>query len=294
MTVQPGILTDPSLCHFHVEYSFSDFNNLNELKRIIRAEQESANLRNRQVLFGFSGALWSAISTAKVPQEYRPFEAIRANAGSAPSTQGDLWAWVQGDSHPLNLDTALSLNRTLRNMGACRNLAVFGFVRHENRDFTGFIDGTENPQGDAAQEAALIVGGNGSSFALTQNWIHDLTRFNALDIAEQEQVIGRTKRDSIELQGSAMPVNSHVSRTDATVNGVKQKILRRSVPHGDFDNRGLHFVAFACNLGRIQVQLERMFGATDDAIHDRLVKFSTPASGSYWYVPTVEALHDLT
>lgn len=293
MTVQPGILTEPLSYHFHVEYSFTDFNNLEELKRIIRSEQESATLRNRQVLFGFSGSLWNAISSTKVLQAYRPFEAIHTKTGSAPTTQGDLWAWVQGDSHPLNLDTALSLNRTLRSIGAHRNLAVFGFVRHENRDFTGFVDGTENPQRDAAADAALIENGNGSSFALTQNWIHDLMRFNALNTAEQEQVIGRTKQDSIELQGGAMPSNSHVSRTDATVNGVKQKILRRSVPHGDFDNRGLHFVAFACDLGRFQVQLDRMFGASDDAIYDRLIDFSTPVSGSFWYVPTVEALHDL-
>ena len=294
MTAQPGILTDPSLYHFHVEYSLTDFDHLDELKRVIWAEQESAPLRNRQVLFGFSGQLWEALSNAEMPQDYQAFTPISAMARSAPSTQGDFWVWVHGDSHPLNLDTALNFNRTLRSIGAKRNLEVFGYVRHENRDFTGFIDGTENPTGDAASDAALIVGGDGASYALTQKWIHDLARFNALETRQQEQIIGRTKRDSIELQGNAMPDDSHVSRTDATVSGVKQKILRRSVPHGDFDDRGLHFVAFACHLSRIQIQLERMFGASDDGLHDQLVEYSTPESGSYWYVPTVEALHDLT
>ncbi len=294
MTAQPGILKDQSLYHFHVEYSFSDFNKLDELKHLLRSEQESATFRNRQVLFGFSARLWNALSTDKVPQEYRTFEQIHGKSAVVPASQGDLWAWIHGDSHPLNLDTALSFNRTLRNIGARRKFEVFGFVRHENRDFTGFIDGTENPQGDAAMEASLIVGGNGSSYALTQKWVHDLARFNALDMLEQEHIIGRTKLDSVELSADVMPDNSHVSRTDATVEGVKQKILRRSVPHGDFENRGLHFVAFACDLSRIQVQLERMFGASDDGVHDRLIEFSTPVTGSYWYVPTVEALHDLT
>ncbi len=294
MTAQPGILAPPSLYHFHVEYSFADFSDLNELKHVIRSEQESAAFRSRQVLFGFSDTLWNALSTATMPVTYTAFEEIHGQDFIVPATQGDLWIWIHGDSHPMNLDTALSLNRTLREIGAHRTLEVFGFVRHENRDFTGFIDGTENPEGEAAVEAALIPDGAGSSFALTQKWIHNLPKFNALDTAEQERVIGRTKQDSIELQGDAMPDDSHVSRTDAEVDGIKQKILRRSVPHGDFENRGLHFVAFACNLSRIQVQLERMFGVTDDAVHDRLTEYSTPVSGSYWYVPTIETLHDLT
>ncbi len=293
MTAQPGILTPPSLYHFHVEYSFDDFDHLDQLKHAIRSEQESAALRTRQVLFGFSGKLWNAISSDQVPPDYQSFEEIRGISHTAPATQGDLWIWVHGDSHPMNLDTALSLNRTLREIGAHRNLEVLGFVRHENRDFTGFIDGTENPQGEAAKEAALIVDGDGSSFALTQKWIHDLPKFNSLEVSQQEGVIGRTKQDSVELQGDAMPDDSHVSRTDAIVAGVKQKILRRSVPHGDFENRGLHFVAFACDIGRIQVQLERMFGASDDGLRDQLTEYSSPVSGSYWYVPTIEKLHSL-
>ncbi len=287
MTAQPGILPSQSPYHFHVEYSIDDFSDIDELKRVVRSEQASAELRTRQVLFGFSDTLWNAMSSDRVPSSYRKFNEICGRLTSAPATQGDLWIWIHGDSHPMNLDAALSLNRTVQRLGARRNLDLLGYMRHENRDFTGFIDGTENPEGDDAIDAALIPGGNGSSFALTQKWVHNLPKFKTLATAAQERVIGRTKRDSIELQGDAMPEDSHVSRTDAVVEGIKQKILRRSVPHGDIDNRGLHFVSFACDLMRIQIQLERMFGATDDRIQDRLIEYSTPVTGSYQLVCTV-------
>ena len=293
MTAQPGILNPPALYHIHVEYRFDRFDDLAGLKHIIRAEQESAELRSRQVLFGFSEKLWSALSSSRVPKAYSSFAEIRGEHSVAPATQGDLWTWIHGDSHSLNLDTALNLHDTLKGIGAARTLEVTGFVRHENRDFTGFIDGTENPVGDDAEQAALVSSGNGSSFALTQKWIHKLKEFNRLQVSEQEQVIGRTKQDSIELEGDAMAPDSHVSRTDAEVDGVKQKILRRSVPHGNLDHRGLHFVAFACEIARFQIQLERMLGVSDDRVHDRLIEYSTPVSGSYWYVPTVEDLHNL-
>ena len=293
MIVQPGILTETAPCHIHVEYSFEQFSDLKELSRLIRSEQDSAEIRSRHELFGFSAELWNALSSENVTSSYRPFTEIRGDEVSVPATQGDFWVWFHGDSHSWNLDAALNLDDTLKNLGASRNLEVMGFRRHENRDYTGFIDGTENPVDEAAEEAALIPNGNGSSFALTQNWIHNLTAFNELELAEQEKVIGRTKPDSVELDEDRMPHDSHVSRTDATVGGVKQEIVRRSVPHGNLQKRGLHFVAFSCDLSRIQIQLERMYGVTDDGLHDQLTNFSTPVSGSYWYVPGVKSLHDL-
>ena len=293
MNSQPGILNSPAPYHIHLEYSFSKFDDLDALKRIVQSEQDSSTLRSRSELFGFSDKLWNELSVQCTPSRYRPFRQISASAGTVPATQGDLWVWFQGDSHGWNLDAALNLDAQLTPCGATKTLEVFGFVRYENRDFTGFIDGTENPTDDEAKTAALIPNAGGSSFAFTQNWIHDLQKFNTLDQRQQERVIGRTKADSIELDASSMPVDSHVSRTDAVVDGVKQKIVRRSVPHGTIDIKGLHFVAFTCDLDRIDIQLQRMFGSSGDGLHDQLVNYSTPVSGSYWYVPSSRSLRDL-
>ncbi len=132
--------------------------------------------------------------------------------------------------------------------------------------------------------------GAGGSFVLTQRWATDLEAFNALPVAKQEAVIGRTKADSIELEGEAMPHDSHVSRTDVTVDGVALRIFRRSVPYGDLNEHGLYFVAFACEQRRHQIQLEHMLGVSGDGLHDRLIEFSTPKTGSYFFAPGIEAL----
>ena len=293
LSAQPGILTETVPYHMHVEYSAVSLEEVGHLRRLIQSELKSDEIRQRHVLFGFGRELWNALSPTGVPRSYRPFEQILSHRAVVPSTQGDLWVWFQGDSHAWNLDSACNLDQILQELGFKQKLEVMGFTRFENRDYTGFIDGTENPVDEAAVAAALIEGSGGASFGFTQNWIHNLDAFDQLSLTEQEEVIGRTKADSVELDDDVMPETSHVSRTDATVDGVKQKIVRRSVPHGNLKERGLHFVAFSCDINRIQVQMERMYGVSDDGLHDRLTEFSTPVSGSYWYVPSASQLNQL-
>ncbi len=60
-------------------------------------------------------------------------------------------------------------------------------------------------------------------------------------MADQERAIGRTKPDSIELEGDAMPPDSHVSRTDLKRDGEAVKIYRRSCPVGTVRDAGLYF-----------------------------------------------------
>jgi putative iron-dependent peroxidase len=103
-------------------------------------------------------------------------------------------------------------------------------------------------------------------------------------------VIGRTKADSVELQGDAMPADSHVSRTDAKVDGVAMKIFRRSFPYGTVTRHGLYFLAFACDVERFDVQLRRMYGVSGDGLQDRLTGFSRAVTGAYWFAPAKEDL----
>ena len=168
-----------------------------------------------------------------------------------------------------------------------------GFQYLDSRDLIGFIDGTANPKEDKAREAVLIPDGQtgeGGSFVLSQQWVHNLPAFNTLSRSEQEQVVGRTKPDSIELEGEAMPPTSHVSRTDYKENGKAMKIVRRSAPYGTVEEHGLYFLAFACELRRFQVLLERMFGASGDGVSDQLIRYSKPVTNSYWFAPSRGAL----
>lgn len=162
-----------------------------------------------------------------------------------------------------------------------------GFKYHDSRDLTGFIDGTANPKEEAARAAALVAGdgpGGGGAFVLTQRWVHDLDAFVELPVADQKRVIGRTKPDSIELEGDAMPPDSQVSRTDVS----SAKIYRRSAPFGSVAEKGLYFLAFACDIGRFDLLLRRMYGVADGGIRDRLTVYSRPVTGSYWFAPSEE------
>ncbi len=113
--------------------------------------------------------------------------------------------------------------------------------------------------------------------------VHDLDAFGGLTVADQERDIGRTKPDSIELEGDAMPPSSHVSRTDVS----SAKIYRRSAPFGSVA------LAFACDIGRFDLLLRRMYGVADGEIRDRLTVYSKPVTGSYWFTPSEEALNAL-
>ena len=53
---------------------------------------------------------------------------------------------------------------------------------------------------------------------------------------------------------------------------------------------GLYFLAFACELRRFQVLLERMFGASGDEVSDQLIRYSKPVTSSYWFAPSRGAL----
>lgn len=247
-----------------------------------------------RMLVSFGDALWRALAPDRVPEGLRPFETLEGPEGSglrAPATQGDLQFWIQGDDLSQVLDRALGVGDALSALGE-RLVDLRGFVYHDSRDLTGFVDGTANPKGDDALRAALVPEGPGAggSFVLTQRWVHDLRRFAALPVADQERVIGRTKPDSVELEGDAMPADSHVSRTDLKRDGEAIKIFRRSFPYGTVGEHGLYFLAFACCLERFQILLDSMFGRSDDGLHDHLLQFTHAVSGAYWFAPSVEDL----
>ncbi len=249
--------------------------------------------RPARIVVAFGRRLWSALAPDSVPPDLRDFETIRGVDGHvAPATQCDLWVWLQGDGEDENVARTLALHRGLRGDFALA-LEQPGFTYFASRDLIGFEDGTANPGDDAGRTEAAVVPegpGAGGSIVLVQRWAHDLDKFAALDVATQEAVVGRTRADSIELEGDDMPPDSHVSRTDVTRDGVALKVYRRSAPYATLARHGLYFLAFARARERHQIQLERMFGVSGDGLHDRLIEFSRADTGSYLFAPGERAL----
>jgi putative iron-dependent peroxidase len=159
-----------------------------------------------------------------------------------------------------------------------------------DRDLTGFIDGSENPTLVEAPEVALIPEGQagaGGTILLLQKWRHEAAAWEALAVAEQEQVIGRTKDASIELDEK--PADSHVASTDQDEFG---KIFRRNMPYGTVTDHGTMFVGFSAEQRRLTAMLESMAGLAS-GVRDALTNFTQPLTGAYYFVPSIESLRSV-
>jgi putative iron-dependent peroxidase len=208
-----------------------------------------------------------------------------------PATQHDLWVWVAGHAYQKVFDVAREAMAALAPVAPLAD-EVAGWTYKESRDLTGFIDGTENPSLSEAPEVVLLPDGSpgaGGSVVLVQKWMHDAAAFDALPLEEQEKVIGRTKETSTELAEEVRGPQSHVSRTVIEENGVEQHIFRRNTPFGTATEHGTMFIGFSSDQHRLARMLDRMAGA-EDGIRDALTRYTTAVSGSYYFVPSVEAL----
>jgi porphyrinogen peroxidase len=294
-TPQTGIFTEGSSHHYYLEYTLTANTTADQIRKalMVVVSGKSSVAAGVNMVIGFGPGLWAQLSPEETLNDFMDFEAIEGLADyRIPATQRDLFFWLHGSNLDDTFDRALEVQSVLKPLAELA-LDERGFTYHDSRDLTGFIDGSANPKDDDARLAALVPGGEvgaGGAFVLSQKWVHDLEAFHALPDCEQEAIIGRTKPDSIELEGDAMPPDSHVSRTDVTEDGVAMKIYRRSAPFGSVSEKGLYFLSFSCAVHRFDVQLRRMFGVSGDGLHDRIVEFSKPVTSSYWFAPSKESL----
>lgn len=215
----------------------------------------------------------------------RPFPALAGPSPAIPATPGDLWVWLRGDDHGDLVYAAREIDDVVGTAFELDDI-VDGFVHRDSRDLTGFVDGTENPTDDAAQQAAIAGGASplaGSSFVAVQRWEHDLDAFEELDDDEQDLAIGRRRADDSEIEDA--PPSAHVKRAEQDDTGF---VLRRSMPWADPDGEGLVFVAFGADFEAYELQLRRMAGVQDGVV-DALFAFSRPVDGAYYWCPPLRS-----
>lgn len=240
-------------------------------------------------VIAFGNTLWRDLSGGQGAAQLKEF--LPLGKGIAPATQRDLLIHIQSLRHDVNFSLAQA---ALSSFGAAITVEeeTHGFRWVEDRDLSGFVDGTENPQGEKRQQVAIIADGEdaGGSYVFTQRWQHNLKQWQRLDVSKQEQVMGRTKVSNEELDSETRPVTSHVSRVDLKEHGQGLKILRQSLPYGTASGtNGLFFIAYCATLHNIEQQLLSMFGETDGK-YDAMLRFTKPVTGSYFFAPSVERL----
>jgi putative iron-dependent peroxidase len=162
------------------------------------------------------------------------------------------------------------------------------------------VDGTENPRGDQAAEAALVGDEDaafaGGSYVIVQKYLHDLAAWNALPTEAQERIIGRTKLSDIELDDAVKPASAHNALTIITENGKQIQILRDNMPFGRAGSGefGTYFIGYSRSPRTIEQMLENMFIGQPPGNYDRLLDFSRAVTGNLFFVPTATFLENLT
>ncbi|WP_061709909.1 Dyp-type peroxidase [Pseudenterobacter timonensis] len=238
----------------------------------------------------FGHKVWRQLSGGTGAQELKDFPAY--GKGLAPATQYDLLIHILSLRHDVNFSIAQA---AMEAFGNCIEVKeeIHGFRWVEDRDLSGFVDGTENPAGEETRrDVAVIKEGvdAGGSYVLVQRWEHNLKQLNRMSVADQEMIIGRTKQDNEEIDGDLRPVTSHLSRVDLKEEGKGLKIVRQSLPYGTASGvHGLYFCAYCARLYNIEQQLLSMFGDTDGK-RDGMLRFTRPVTGGYYFAPSVERL----
>ncbi len=291
---QSGIFALGTGSHSYLEYDLlADADPLVAVQTIANLREPRSTTGGVNLVVGFRPSLWARVAPADTPPDVADFDQpITGPDGfTMPATQHDLWLWVSGHAYDKVFDVTREATAALAAVATLASETA-GWTYRENRDLTGFIDGTEDPSLTDAPEVALIpldAPGGGGSVLLVQRWTHDAAAFEALPIAQQERVIGRTKDASVELDEAVRGPQSHVSRTVITVDGEERHIFRRNTPFGSASAHGTMFIGFSCEQSRLARMLARMAGV-EDGVRDALTLYTAAVSGSYYFVPSVESL----
>ena len=244
-----------------------------------------------QIVVGL-GAQLVSFCEAQVPG-LRDAPALHGPGVASPSTPTALWMWLLGSDRGELLHRTRTLALLLEE--AFELIDVTEAFRYaEGRDLSGYVDGTENPEGDAAHRTAVATqaGIAGSSFVAVQQWVHDLDALAALSPRERDAIVGRRLSDNEEMDDA--PPSAHVKRTAQESFDPEAFVLRRSMPWSDPTGEGLVFVAFGKSFDAFETLLRHMLGL-DDGIVDALLRFTTPISSAYyWCPPVVDGQLDLT
>jgi putative iron-dependent peroxidase len=245
-------------------------------------------------VMAFGSDAWDRLFGTPKPQGLHPFREIRG-VHHAVSTPGDILFHIRSARMDLCFELATQIMSRLAGAVSIAD-EVHGFNYFDDRDLIGFVDGTENPAGEAAVTAAIIAEEDaafaGGSYVIVQKYLHDLTRWNALPVEEQEKIIGRKKLSDVELDDAVKPTSAHNALTTIIEDGQQLEILRDNMPFGEIGKGefGTYFIGYARSPHRIEQMLENMFVGRPPGNYDRLLDFSRAVTGTLFFVPTASFL----
>jgi putative iron-dependent peroxidase len=296
-TPQPAILANLEEHQWYVHMSRGEGADLGLIKSSLQALRDDCAAQGVNLVLLLGPTLLADL-TDDIPDDFQAYPGYTSPDGKvAKGTQEELLIWVHSDRKGLCWDTQYKFRQAVKgHMSVARETITW--VYKNSLDLTGFIDGTGNPADNDQHDRAIVPDGQagaGGSFAIAQRWVHDLEYFNGLSHGDQENTFGRTKADSTRLE-TQVP-SSHLSHVELrhghTADASKPKrgeMVRRSTPYAFHDGTvGLYFMGFCKTQAPMRERMEAMYGLNGEA-RDAITNYSTPASGAYYFAPSVETL----
>lgn len=243
----------------------------------------------------FGSDAWDGLFGDPRPAELHPFREFRSGNRHAVATPGDVLFHIRAGRMDICFELATQIMERIGDAVLPAD-EVQGFRYFEDRDLIGFVDGTENPRGGLALEAALVGDEDavfaGGSYVIVQKYLHDMKRWNALSTEEQERIIGRKKLTDIEMDDAVKPTSAHSALTVIEVDGKEVKILRDNMPFGQPSRGefGTYFIGYSRTPRVTELMLENMFVGRPPGNYDRLLDFSRAVTGGLFFAPSVTFL----
>jgi len=271
---------------------------LTELSGLVRAVGFRDPAKRLSLVSSIGSDAWDRLFSGPRPAELHPFVELKGRRHHAPSTPGDLLFHIRAEAMDVCFELA---GRIVDAMAGAVTVVdeVHGFRFFDNRDLLGFVDGTENPDGPLAVSATQIGDEDpdfaGSCYVHVQNYVHDMSAWNALSVTEQQLVIGRTKLEDIELDDDEKPANSHLAlNVIEDDDGNELKIVRHNMPFGEVGKPefGTYYIGYSRTPAVTERMLRNMFIGDPPGNTDRILDFSTAVTGSMFFTPTVDFLDD--
>ncbi len=266
-----------------------------DLSALVRSVGHRVPEGELSCIIAFGSDAWDGLFGKPRPAELHKFKEIRAVKHVAVSTPGDILLHIRAQRMDLCFELATEV---MARVGAAVSQVdeVHGFRFFDLRSIVGFVDGTENPQDQAAVDATLVGDEDapfrGGSYVLTQKYLHDMAGWNALKTEEQEKIIGRTKLTDIELDDSVKPAYAHNAVSKLVEDGVEVKILRDNMPFGEAGKGefGTYFIGYSRSPRTTEKMLQNMFVGKPPGIYDKLLDYSHAVTGTLFFAPSATFL----
>ncbi|MCW3173192.1 Dyp-type peroxidase [Shewanella subflava] len=237
---------------------------------------------------------WDTYYPEARPALLKPFPSMSEGNRDAPAIEYDLFVHIRCDRFDILHLVANEINQMFEDLVELVE-EERGFRFMDNRDLTGFVDGTENPKGRHRQQVALVADEDpefkSGSYVHVQKYAHNLSKWHRLPVKNQEDIIGRTKQDDIEYESEDKPLTSHIKRVNLKdANGASMEILRQSMPYGSVKEQGLMFISSCKTPDNFEQMLRSMIYGDGHGNHDHLMQFTKALTGSSFFAPSLDFL----